>query len=534
MMDFFDTRVRLFVIVGLTALCIFLIYPPGQKINLGLDLKGGIHMVMRVKTDDAVKATIDLDQERIRSALGEKGLAPKESGSQGTSGILLSGLDTARIGEARDLLATQFPQYEAAAPAPGRLRLALRARDESGIRDAAVRQAVETIRLRVDKFGVAEPTIQRQGIGPKADRILIQLPGVENPERVKDLIGTPAFLEWKLVKIPPGITVEQFRPPDTQEAVARLFPAGLPDDVEVLPQDTTTTDGRPMKFYWPVTKSSPLTGNDLKNARRDQDRFGGPAVNFLLTADAGRRFQELTRANQGQLLAIVLDRKIISAPRINAVIADQGIIEGGNFTIESAEDLALKLRSGALPAGMEVLEERTVGPSLGADSVRQGIVASAIGSIIVVLFMLIYYRLSGLNATLALILNLLILLAAMAYFRSTLTLPGIAGIALTVGMAVDANVLVFERIREELRLGRTVKAAIHAGFDKALSTIVDSNLTTLIAGIFLYAYGTGPVRGFAVTLNVGILANLFTAVFVSRAIFDAALTLNPKIERLSI
>jgi preprotein translocase subunit SecD len=285
--------------------------------------------------------------------------------------------------------------------------------------------------------------------------------------------------------------------------------------------------------YWPVTRSSPITGNDLKNARRDQDRFGGAAVNFLLTADAGRRFQELTRRNQGQLLAIALDQKIISAPRINATIADQGIIEG-SFTMESAEDLALKLRSGALPAGMEILEERTVGPSLGADSIRKGIVAATIGSLIVILFMLVYYRLSGINAVIALSMNVLILLAAMAYFESTLTLPGIAGIALTIGMAVDANVLVFERIREELRLGRTVKAAIHAGFDKAITTIVDSNLTTLIAGLFLYAYGTGPVKGFAVTLNVGILANLFTAVFLSRALFDSVLALNPRIERLSI
>jgi len=362
----------------------------------------------------------------------------------------------------------------------------------------------------------------------------VPLPGVEDPERVKDLIGSPAYLEWKLVKVPPGVTADRFEPPTSEEAVARLFPGGLPDDVEILPQDRTTRDGRPITVYWPVTRSSPLTGNDLKNSRRDMDRFGSPAVNFLLTAEAGQRFQDLTRQNQGQLLAIVLDRKVISAPRINAVIADQGIIEGGNFTMESAEDLALKLRSGALPAGMEILEERTVGPSLGADSVRQGIVASAIGSLVVVLFMLVYYRLSGVNATFALALNLLILLGAMAYVHSTLTLPGIAGIALTVGMAVDANVLIFERIREELRLGRTVKAAIHAGFEKALSTIVDGNLTTLIAGIFLYAYGSGPVRGFAVTLNVGILANLFTAVFVSRTVFDTLLSLNPRAERLSI
>jgi preprotein translocase subunit SecD len=528
-----ELRWRILLILGLSALCLFAIYPPSDKIHLGLDLKGGIHMVMRVKTDDAVKAEIDLTQERIRSALGEKGLAPAKIATDGLNAILLEGFDAARVGEIRDLLTRQFGHYVLSSPGQGRLRLVLRPNEESAIRDTAVRQALETIRTRVDKFGVAEPTIQRQGSGASADRILIQLPGVENPERVKDLIGSPAFLEWKLVKVPPGVLADQFRPRDSSEEVARMFGGKLPDDVEALPQELTSADGRPVQVYWPVTRSSPITGNDLKNARRTQDRFGAPAVEFVLTAEAGRRFQELTRKYQGQLLAIVLDRKVISAPRINAVIAEQGIIEG-SFTLESAEDLSLKLRSGALPAGMEILEERTVGPSLGADSVRQGVVASLIGSIIIVLFMLVYYRGAGVNATVALVLNLLILLAAMAYFHSTLTLPGIAGFALTVGMAVDANVLVFERIREELRHGRTVRAAIHAGFDRAFPTIIDSHCTVIIAGFFLYAYGTGAVKGFAVTLNVGIVANLFTALVVSRAIFDSELTLNPKKETLSI
>ncbi len=495
-----DLRWRLLLIIALLVICVWAIVPPSEKIHLGLDLKGGIHMVMRVKTDDAVKAEIDLSQERIRSALGEKGLAPQKTSADGIDALGLEGVDSARIGEIRDVLTRQFPQYQVSSPGSGRLRLQLKTQDENAIRDSAVRQALETIRTRVDKFGVAEPTIQRQGTGAHADRILVQLPGVEDPERVKDLIGSPAFLEWKLVKVPPGVVAERFQPPDSPEALTRMFGGKLPDDVEIMPQDATSN----------------------------------PAVNFLLSADAGRRFQDLTRKYQGQLLAIVLDKKIISAPRINAVIADQGIIESANFTIETAEDLALKLRSGALPAGMEILEERTVGPSLGADSIRQGVVATLIGSIIIVLFMLVYYRAAGVNAGLALVLNLLILLAAMAYFHSTLTLPGIAGFALTVGMAVDANVLVFERIREELRHGRTVRAAINAGFDKAFNTIIDSHCTTLIAGVFLYGYGTGPVRGFAVTLSVGILANLFTALVVSRAIFDAELALRPQAETLSI
>jgi preprotein translocase subunit SecD len=529
-----DLRWRILLILGLTALCVVAIYPPSEKIHLGLDLKGGIHMVMRVKTDDAVKAEIDVTQERIRSALGEKGLAPAKISADGLDAILLEGVDAARLGEIRDILTTQFgARYAISSPSPDRLRLLLKPNEETQTRDMAVRQALETIRTRVDKFGVAEPTIQRQGSGAAADRILIQLPGVENPERVKDLIGSPAFLEWKLVKVPPGVVAGDFRAADNPETIIRMFGAKLPDDVEILPQEVTGADGQTRQYSWPVTKSSPITGNDLKNSRRSQNRFGEAAVEFTLSADAGRRFQELTRKYQGQLLAIVLDRKIISAPRINAVIAEQGIIEG-NFTLESAEDLALKLRSGALPAGMEILEERTVGPSLGADSVRQGVVASVIGSIIIVLFMLVYYRGAGINASVALVLNLLILLAAMAYFHSTLTLPGIAGFALTVGMAVDANVLVFERIREELRRGRAVRAAIHAGFDRAFPTIIDSHCTVILAGFFLYAYGTGAVKGFAVTLNVGIAANLFTALVVSRAIFDSELTINPRKETLSI
>jgi preprotein translocase subunit SecD len=533
-MSFSDVRVRLLIVLGLVALCLVLALPLQKKINLGLDLRGGIHMVMRVRTDDAVKAEMDLARERIRGALQEKGIAFASADSPEVDALVLGGIDPARTDEARTLIRDQFPQYSVETPGAGSLRLKMRAQDENGVRTGAVKQALETIRTRVDKFGVAEPTIQIKGAGPQADQILVQLPGIDEPERVKDLIGTPAFLEWKLVKVPPGVTAEQFRPAADPQGVAAAFGGTLPADVEVLPQEVTGSDGRHSTFYWPVTRSSPLTGNDLKNARRDQDRFGGPAVNFLLTADAGKRFQALTQANQGQLLAIVLDRKILSAPRINAVIAERGIIEGGNFTVESSEDLALKLRSGALPAGMDILEERTVGASLGMDSIRQGIVASVIGSIIIVTFMLIFYRLAGVNATLALVVNILMLLGAMAMFRSTLTLPGIAGIALTIGMAVDANVLVFERIREEVNAGRTPKAAIQAGFEKAFATIIDSHCTTLIAAVALLSFGTGPVKGFAVTLSVGIIANLVTALFMSRALFDALFQMNPRLQRLSI
>jgi preprotein translocase subunit SecD len=448
--------------------------------------------------------------------------------------LVLGGIDPAHTDEARTLIRDQFPQFTLETPGAGSLRLKMRAQDENGVRTGAVKQALETIRTRVDKFGVAEPTIQIKGAGPQADQILVQLPGIDEPERVKDLIGTPAFLEWKLVKVPPGVTADQFRPAADAQGVAAAFGGTLPPDVEVLPQEVTGSDGRHSTYYWPVTRSSPLTGNDLKNARRDQDRFGGPAVNFLLTADAGKRFQALTQANQGQMLAIVLDRKILSAPRINAVIAERGIIEGGNFTVESSEDLALKLRSGALPAGMDILEERTVGASLGADSIRQGVVASVIGSIIIVSFMLIFYRAAGVNATLALVVNILMLLGAMAMFRSTLTLPGIAGIALTVGMAVDANVLIYERIREELRNGVSPQAAIRAGFDKAFSAIADSNVTTFIAGVVLFVFGTGAIKGFAIVLSLGIITSMFTALMGSRALLTLMFGGKRKVAKLSI
>ena len=532
-MNFSDVRVRLAIVLGSVILCAALIYPLHKTINLGLDLRGGIHMVMRVRTDDAVKAEIDLARERIRNALKEKGIVASSFDSPAFDALTVAGIDPARLDEARTIIRDTFQQY-AVEGSGGALTLRLRPADESAIRDSAVRQALETIRTRIDKFGVAEPVIQRKGVGPQADQIVVQLPGVDDPERVKDLIGKPAFLEWKMVKVPPGIVADQFRPAPSQEALQAQFGGTLPSDVEALPQEIRDREGRVQMVWWPVTRSSPVTGADLKNSRRTQDRFGGAAVDFRFTAEAGQRFQELTRANQGQLLAIVLDHKILSAPRINAVIADSGIIEGGNFTIESAEDLSLKLRSGALPAGMDTLEERTVGASLGADSIRQGVIASIIGSIVVVLFMLIYYRLAGVNAAVALVLNIMILLAAMASMRSTLTLPGIAGIALTIGMAVDANVLVFERIREEARAGRTVKAAIQAGFEKAFATIIDSHITTLVAAFALLGFGTGPVKGFAVTLSVGIIANLWTALFMSRAMFDALLTLKPRMAQLSI
>ena len=527
-----DVMWKLALIFGVLALALFFIW--WRPINLGLDLRGGSHIVMQVETQSAVKYEIDLTISRLGQYLKEKGLSYGSISSPEAGAIEIRGTDPSRRSEVRRVLDDYVGQWEIRDLGSGGWRVTMPLQVRNVIETNAVDTTLTTIRNRIDKFGVAEPVIQQIGFaGGGEEKILVQLPGIQNTERVKELIGSPAYLEWKLVSIPPGYKPEDFQRicPTTQAQLLSLFGGALPSDVELYRGEHQTAGEETV--YWPCKKASPITGKDLKDARRGAGRIGEAVVDFRLTPDAGQRFEELTRANEGQLLAILLDKKVISAPRINAVIRDSGVIEG-SFNVETAEDLAIKLRSGALPAGMELLEERTVGPSLGSDSIRQGIVASLLGAVLVIFFMLIYYRLTGVNANLALVLNILLLLGALAYFRATLTLPGIAGIALTIGMAVDANVLIFERIREELRLGRTVKSAVSGGFEKAFSTIIDSNLTTLVAAVFLFAYGSGPVRGFAVTLCIGILANLFTAIFVSRAIFDWYLGLRGRVEHLSI
>jgi preprotein translocase subunit SecD len=391
------------------------------------------------------------------------------------------------------------------------------------IRDQAVRQVLETINNRVDEFGVAEPVIQRQGI--EGDRILIQLPGVDDPERVKRIIKSTAFLEFK----------EVMQGPASDRPSLLAGSAGLPpSDGEVMSGNRTGYAGEVLgRSYYLVKKSSIITGRDLRSARRSQDEYGMPNVQFDLVPSAADKFGEYTSSHIGIPMAIVLDGNVMSAPTIRARITDSGVIEG-NYSVEEAEDLALILRAGALPASMVYLEERTVGPSLGHDSVVRGVRAAISGLIAVMLFMVVYYKRSGLNANVALMINLIILMGAMAYFGATLTLPGIAGVILTIGMAVDANVLIFERIREELRVGKTVRSAIETGFSRAFGTILDANLTTLIAALFLFQFGTGPVKGFAVTLSIGIFASVFTAVFVSRTIYMIMLAGRDRVQALSI
>jgi len=514
---------RIVLIVVVVALCLWSLYPPGEKIHYGLDLSGGIHLVLQVQTDDAIKAELDDSSQRLVSRAREEGveLGQVESDIENLAFTVVVPAETDTVA-LRELATSWVPGYKADAGV-GVWTFQLPPNMDRTVRDMAVRASLETIWNRVDQFGVAEPVIQRQGL--ESDRILVQLPGVDDPARVKDLISSTAFLEFQEVVGGPA--------PDRQSLIAGLG-GTVPTDSEIVPGDRRDIEGQVIGAdYYVLKKAAIISGQELRSARRSQDEYGQPVVNFATQPHAADKFGQYTGSHIGTRMAIVLDNRVISAPVIESRIPGDGRITG-NFTIEEAEDLALKLRAGALPATITYLEERTVGPSLGRDSVVRGVRAAVAGLLLVMLFMLVYYRRSGLNANVALILNIMILLGAMAYFGATLTLPGIAGVILTIGMAVDANVLVFERIREELRVGKTVRAAIDTGFARAFGTILDANLTTLIAALFLFNFGTGPVKGFAVTLSIGILASVFTAVFVSRTMYMIVLAGRERVESLSI
>lgn len=506
------------IILVLVVLALSLIVTYINKINLGLDLKGGMHLVFHVITDDAINAETDLEILRLKDQLTKKNIE-HEAFTKGRVGeFTIQNIRPDQDDLIKNILDENFKEWNYSIVGTT-VAMSLRPNAAQYFRDQAVNQARETINNRVDEFGVAEPVIQRQG----GDRIIVELPGVDNPERVMNIIKTTAFLEWRLVKAGPA--------PD-METLLTDFGGKVPEDMEVMKGDPTRMKG-PEAGYYLVTNISEITGNDLRSTRRSVDEWNNPAVAFSFNPDAAKRFYKLTSENLNKPLAIILDKKIQQVATIEDKISDSGILRG-RFTIEEAEDISLVLRAGALPATIKTIENRTVGPSLGADSVREGFSAGVIALILVMAFMLFYYRLSGLNAVVALFLNIIILMGALAYFKATLTVPGIAGIILTMGMAVDANVLIFERIREELGLGKRVSTAIANGFSRAFRTIIDSNVTTIIAAIFLFQFGTGPIRGFAVTLIIGITASMFTAVFVSRIIFDLATSKRKKREKLSI
>ncbi|NOR22514.1 MAG: protein translocase subunit SecD [Candidatus Aminicenantes bacterium] len=498
---------------------LILAYPPKDKIELGLDLKGGMHLVLQVVTDDALNYETDQAILRLGERLKKKDIKHKAIIKSTISKFSLQEINLEQEGQIKELLDDYFRDWDYSIIG-STVSLSLKPNMARYYRDQSVKQAQETIRNRVDELGLTEPTIQRQGLTTGSDRIIVELPGVENPERVKAILKTTALLEWKLVKAGPA--------PDRETLLAD-FGGKVPEDQQVIRGDSERTEGG----YYLVTQVAPVTGKDLRDARPSFDEWNNPAVSFSFNADGARRFAKLTSENINKPLGIILDGKIQEVATIQDRISDSGILSG-KFTQEQAEDISLVLRAGALPASIKYLEERTIGPSLGADSIRQGLTAIFMALILIMVFMVIYYRLSGINAVIALTLNIIILMGTLAYFKAVLTLPGIAGIILTIGMAVDANVLVFERIREELSSGKGIYSSITSGFARAFKTILDANITTIIAAIFLFQFGTGPIKGFAVTLIIGITASMFTAVFVSHLIFDLFHAKKTRRDKLSI
>jgi preprotein translocase subunit SecD len=498
-----------------------------NRIHLGLDLKGGTHLILQVKVNDAVNVDSDNAIARIKEDMRTRKISyteiTKPDPAEHPDQIVVKGISPDQSSDFRSIISDRLPEYEATSGTENSWTITMKPQNLSDLKSRAVTQAIETIRNRIDQLGVSEPVIEEHGLGKY--QILVQLPGVDDPARVKAIMQNTAMLEIKQVLGGPYSSEQQAL--QDQNGV-------LPPDSVLLPGTARAAGGQSEGGSWYlVSRASAITGRDLRDARPSSDENGQPAVGFTLTSEGGRKFYSFTSAHVKDRLAVVLDNKVESVATIDEPIHDQGIIRG-RFTQQEVQDQCMILRSGALPAGIKYLEERTVGPSLGADSIRSGVRAAVFGMVTVLIFMLVYYRWAGVNADVALILNLIILLGFMGYVGAVLTLPGIAGVILTVGMGVDSNVLIFERIREELRNGKTPPSAVEQGFSHAWITIVDTHVTTIVSAAILFIFGTGPVRGFATTLVFGLLANLFTAVFVSRVIFDWVLGKKQRGEALSI
>jgi len=494
---------------------------PHKKINLGLDLQGGMHLVLEVDTEKAVESTVERISQEIRRLLKKEHI--RHMGVNRVEGTQISVKMEGQknIDGFEKLLDKEFKDLRILSRSTDGVALTMMIdlpdSETDHIKKLAAEQALETIRNRIDQFGVSEPDIRQQG----DKRILIQLPGIKDTKRAKDLIGKTALLEFKLL--------------DEAHDLNAALEGNIPPGSEVLyevKEDPETR--RVIKTPYLIKKRTLLTGANLTDARVQIDsQYNEPYVSINFDKKGGRDFERITGANVKKRLAIVLDKKIYSAPVIQERISGGQARITGNFTTEEAHDLAIALRAGALPAPVFILEERTVGPSLGSDSIQKGLVSMCVGGILVILFMIVYYKGSGLIADFALILNIILIAGGLAGFQATLTLPGIAGIILTIGMAVDANVLIFERIREEISIGKTPRSAVDAGYDRATLTILDANVTTLIAALVLFQFGTGPVKGFAVTLSLGVISSLFTALILTRQIFDYYLT-KRKVKSLSI
>lgn len=496
-------------------------YLPTDRIHLGLDLQGGSHLVLEVRVDKAVDNAVERLKGDLNSLLREKGIAPTGLDRVQGSQIDLK-VPAASADKVREILKTEFPNLviinSSSRGGDTEFMLGLQEKELRSIEDNTVDQSLETIRNRIDQFGVSEPIIQREG----RQEILVQLPGIQDPERAKEIIGKTALLEFKLV--------------DETHSAEEAVRNGPPPGTQVLYGYAVRGDGRAGGEQVPylLEARTLMTGDYIADARvRPSNQLQGPYVELILSSSGARLFERITGENVKRRLAIILDNRVYSAPVIQERIGGGRASITGNFDMKEARDLAIVLRAGALPAPVEIVEERTVGPSLGSDSIRDGIISFVVGSSLVIIFMIVYYKGAGLLADIALVFHIVFLLAILAGFKAVLTLPGIAGIVLIAGMAVDANVLINERIREELRGGRPPRSAVEAGYERALPAIIDTNVTTFLSGLILFQFGTGPIKGFAVTLCVGILTTVVTAVYMTRIYYDYRIATR-KLNRISI
>ena len=542
-------RGRLFLVLFLSVVSFYLFLPswsglydripesvkwliPPRGVSLGLDLQGGIHLVLEVEEDRAVEIAVDRAAKAMQDLLTDKDIAFDKIERVGGLQVQLDVSKDGTIEETAELIRDEFPSYFQVSRENRTLVVELLTSEVDRIKNAAINQALETIRNRIDQFGVTEPLLQRQG----RTELVIQLPGVKDPERAKSLIQDTALLEFKMLdeENQPGLGLPVQVQRSEESSIREKFADKVPEGSEILFEPVPDSKGEVPVFSRPylVRKGAVLTGDVLRDARVNYTEFSEVYVGVTFDSKGAKEFGRITSDNVGKFMAIVLDGTVYSAPRINEPILGGRAQITGNFTTDEANDLAIVLRAGALPAPMKTIQDLTVGPSLGQDSIEKGLKTTIISGIIVLIFMVIYYRMCGVIADAALALNLLCLLGALSGLNATLTLPGIAGIILTIGMGVDSNILIFERIREELRQGRPVRLAVDAGYDKAFLTIVDSHVTTLITGLALFLFGTGPIKGFAVTLCLGIAINLFTALIGTKVVFD--LINRRKLERLSI
>ena len=536
-----NLTMKTMVIVAIILVCIYgiiglpkskdeLIANWNQNIKLGLDLRGGSHLVLQVQVQDAFKAEADRIIDSLKDQMKKSNVDyaaidrndPQKLEEAETIQINIKAVSNDKLAAFREMIATNFPDWTLNSTSAMDYRLNIKPTAALVLRRDTIDRAKSTIENRVNGFGLTEATVQQQGRRDAESEIIVQMPGVDDPGRVKALLKTAAMLEITGVKDGPF--------PSQDQALAKMGGV-MPLGTKLVKQGRRTGDQG--DTWWLVDRSPVVTGRDLRNARPSRDEMGKWETSFQLSQDGGKRFGRYTEQNINNKLAVVLDNETRSVATINGKIEDSGRIMG-QFSEPEASDLALILRSGSLPAGILYLQEQTVGPSLGADSITHGLTAGLVGVGLVVLFMLVYYKKAGINAVLALILNAVILIACLSYFGAVLTLPGIAGIILTIGMAVDSNVLIFERIREELRTGKGVVAAVEAGFSKAFLTIIDTHVTTVVSCALLFVFGTTAVKGFAISLVIGLIANIFTAVFVSKVIFDYELGGKKQVESLSI